>query len=125
MIKLIRSAAGALTLAGALGTTLLGAPAASAAVAPPVGPPAFACPAGSDTYNVPNRIVGPNMPALAGTVCVFAGTTAFRSVHTEGGWRIEVKDGFGSKTTNVRFYEPVLNGKAEVLTQNGRIVVKA
>lgn len=124
MNKTIRWAAGAVTLAGALGTTLLAAPGASAAVAPPVGPPAFACPAGSDAYNVPNRIAAPNQPTLAGTVCTFAGTTAFRSVNTNGGWRVEVKAGFGSRTTEVRFYEPSFNAKAEVLTQNGRVVVK-
>ena len=121
MNKTIRWAAGALSLAGALGTTLLSAPAASAALPEP---PAFACPAGSDTFNVPNRIVAPNQPAIAGTVCVFAGTTAFRSVHTNGGWRVEVKAPFGSKTTNVRFYEPTFNAKAEVLTSGGGVVVR-
>ncbi len=121
MNKTARWAAGALTLVGALGTTLLAAPAASAVVPEP---PSFACPAGSDTVNVPSRIVAPNQPAIAGTVCVFTGTTAFRSVHTNGGWRVEVKSAFGSRTTNVRFYEPSFNGKAEVLTQNGRVVVR-
>lgn len=121
MNKIARWTAGALTLAGALGTTLLTAPAASAVLPEP---PSFACPTGSDTVNVPNRIVAPNQPAIAGTVCVFTGTTAFRSVHTNGGWRVEVKSAFGSKTTDVRFYEPTFNGKAEVLTQNGRVVVR-
>jgi hypothetical protein len=121
MNKTARWAAGALTLASALGTTLLAGPAASAAVP---APPSFACPAGSDSFNVPNRIVAPNQPEIAGTVCVFTGTTAFRSVHTNGGWRVEVKSAFGSRTTNVRFYEPTFNGKAEVLTQNGRVVVR-
>lgn len=122
MKKTARWAAGALTLAAALGTTLLSAPAASAVVLPE--PPAFVCPTGSDTFDVPNHIVSPNQPAIAGTVCVFAGTTAFRSVHTNGGWRVEVKSVFGSRTTNVRFYEPTFNAKAEVLTQNNRVVVK-
>jgi hypothetical protein len=122
MIKTIRWAAGALTLAGSIGATLLAAPAASAATLP--APPSFACPTGSDTFNVPSRLAGPNQPAVAGTVCVFTGTTAFRSVHTNGGWRVEVKSAFGSSTTNVRFYEPALNGKAEVLTQGGRVVVR-
>ncbi len=121
MNKTVRWAAGALSLAGAIGTTLLAAPAASAAVA---GPPSFACPAGSDSFDVPNHIVAPNQPAVAGTVCVFTGTTAFRSVHTNGGWRVEVKSAFGSRTTNVRFYEPTFNGKAEVLTQDNRVVVR-
>jgi hypothetical protein len=120
MNKTARWAAGALTLASALGTTLLTAPAASAVTAPP----SFTCPAGSDSYNVPNRIAAPNQPAIAGTVCVFAGTTAFRSVNTNGGWRVEVKSAFGSRTTNVRFYEPSFNAKAEVLSQNGSVVVR-
>ena len=121
MNKTVRWAAGALTLAGALGSTLLTAPAASAALPEP---PAFACPAGSDSYEVPNDIAAPNQPTLAGTVCVFAGTTAFRSVHTNGGWRVEVKAPFGSNSTNVRFYEPTFNDKAEVLTKNDEVVVQ-
>jgi hypothetical protein len=122
MKKTVRWGSGALTLAGALGATLLPATAASATVLPP--PPGFVCPAGSDTVSVPSTITGPNQPALAGTVCVFSGTTAFRLVHTNGGWRAEVNSVFGSRTTNVRFYEPVLNGKVEVVTQNGRVVVR-
>jgi hypothetical protein len=120
--KTVRWGAGALTLAGALGATLVPAAAASAAVLPPT--PGFACPAGSDAVDVPSTITGPNQPALAGTVCVFSGTTAFRLVHTNGGWRAEVKSAFGSRTTDVRFSEPVLNGKVEVVTQNGRVVVR-
>jgi hypothetical protein len=122
MKKTVRWGAGALTLAGAFGASLLPATAASADVVPP--PPGFVCPDGSDTINVPSTLTGANQPALAGTVCVFSGTTAFRMVHTNGGWRTEVKSVFGSSTTNVRFYEPVLNGKVEVLTQNGRVVIK-
>lgn len=122
MKKTIRWGAAALTLAGAAGTALIPAASASAAVLPP--PPGFVCPTGSDTINVPSTLTGANQPALAGTVCVFAGTTAFRAVHTNGGWRTEVKSAFGSSTTNVRFYEPVLNGKVEVLTQNGQVVIK-
>lgn len=121
MKNIVRTAAGALTLAGALGTSLLTAPAASAVLPEP---PAFACPAGSSAVNVPNRIVAPNQPTLAGTVCVLDGTTAFRSVHTNGGWRVEVKAPFGSRTTNVRFYEPSFNAKAEVLTQGSQVVVR-
>jgi hypothetical protein len=120
MNKTVRWAAGALSLAGALGTTLLSAPAASAVV-----PPSFVCPDGSDTYEVPNDIAAPNQPAIAGTVCTFAGTTAFRSVHTNGGWRVEVKAPFGSATTNVRFYEPTFHDKAEVLTKNAQVVVQS
>jgi hypothetical protein len=122
MKKTVRWGTGALVVAGALGATLPSATAASAAVVPP--PPGFVCPDGSDTVNVPSTITGANQPALAGTVCVFSGTTAFRLVHTNGGWRADVKSVFGSSTTNVRFYEPVRNGKVEVVTQNGRVVIK-
>lgn len=61
MNRTARWAAGALTLASAIGTTLLAAPAASAALPEP---PSFACPAGSDSFNVPNRIVAPTSPVL-------------------------------------------------------------
>jgi hypothetical protein len=120
--KTVRWGTGALTFAGMLGATLLPATAASAAVLPP--PPGFVCPAGSDTVNAPSTLTGVNQPALAGTVCVYSGTTAFRLVHTNGGWRAEVKSVFGSRTTDVRFYEPVLNGRVEVVTQNGQVVVR-
>ena len=120
MKNTVRWGAGALTIAGAIGATLLTAPAASAVVEPP----AFTCPDGSDQVNVPSELTGTNQPAIAGTVCVFAGTTAFRSVDTNGGWRVEVKSTFGSSTTDVRFYEPVLNAKQEVVTQNDEVVVK-
>jgi hypothetical protein len=121
--KTIRWGLSSLLTAGALGATLLPAAAASAAVVP--SPPGFSCPAGSDMINVPSTISGPNQPALAGNVCVFAGTTAFRSVNKNGGWRVEVKSLFGSRTTNVLFYEPSFNNaKVEVVTQNGRVVVK-
>jgi hypothetical protein len=121
MNKTMRWATGTISLAGAIGASLLTAPIASAVVP---APPSFACPAGSDSVDVPNHIVAPNQPAIAGTVCVFAGTTAFRSVHSNGGWRFEVKAPFGSRTTNVRFYEPTFNAKAEVLTQGTQVVVK-
>jgi hypothetical protein len=121
MNKTVRWAAGTLSLAGALGTTLLSAPAASAVVP---APPSFVCPDGSDTYEVPNDIAAPNQPDIAGTVCTFAGTTAFRSVHTNGGWRVEVKDPFGSDSTNVRFFEPTFNDKAEVLSRGDEVVVR-
>ena len=121
MKNIVRTAAGAFTLAGALASTLLAAPAASAALPEP---PSFACPAGSTAVNVPNRIAAPDQPALAGTVCVVTGTTAFRSVHTNGGWRVEVKSPFGSRSTNVRFFEPTFNAKAEVLSQGNQVVVR-
>ena len=77
MKKTARWGAAALILAGAAGTALIPAASASAAVLPP--PPGFVCPTGSDTINVPSTLTGANQPALAGTVCVFAGTTAFRA----------------------------------------------
>jgi hypothetical protein len=120
--KTVRWAAGTATLVAAAGMSLLPVATASAAVP---GPPAFTCPAGSDQYNVPSTITGPNQPALAGAVCTFAGTTAFRSVHTNGGWRVQVNSAFGSRTTNVMFYEPSFNNaKVQVQTQNGRVVIK-
>lgn len=121
MTRTVRWAAGAATLVAAAGMSLLPSATASAVVP---GPPAFSCPAGSDQYDVPSTITGPNQPVLAGTVCTFAGTTAFRSVHTNGGWRIEVKSPFGSTTTNVMFYEPSFNNaRIQLQTRNGRVVI--
>ncbi|HEV7654805.1 MAG TPA: hypothetical protein VGP36_08735 [Mycobacteriales bacterium] len=122
MNKTVRWAAGAATLVAAAGVSLLPTATASAAVP---APPGFTCPAGSDTYDVPSTITGPNQPALAGTVCTFAGTTAFRSVSKNGGWRVQVNSAFGSRTTNVMFYEPSFNNaKIQVQAQNGRVVIK-
>ena len=127
MKKTIRWSAGVVAIAGAAATTLLTAAPASAAPAPAVtAPGVFVCDPGSTQIDVPNPLAAQaNQPSLAGSVCTFAGTTAFRYVDTNGGWRVEVKSVFGSKTTNVRFYEPSFNVKPiEVITQGSKVVIK-
>ena len=83
MNKTVRLGLSSLLTAGALGAALLQAPAASAN-------PGFVCPTGSDTIPARYGTAADGTPTLAGTVCVFAGTTAFRSLdETAGGvrWR--------------------------------------
>jgi hypothetical protein len=109
MNKSVKLGLSSLITAGALGATLLQAPAASAA-------PGFVCPAGSDT--IPARY------GIAGTVCVFAGTTAFRSLDETAGWRAVAKDVFGSPTTDVIFTRTVDRAKVEVIYKSGRLEIK-
>jgi hypothetical protein len=106
--KTIRWGLSSLLTVGALGATLLQAPAASAN-------PGFVCPDGSDSIPATIGTAPDGSLLIAGTVCVFAGTTAFRSVDTTAGWRVEVKSLFGSKTTDVRFYVPTTNNQVEVI----------
>jgi ABC-type sugar transport system substrate-binding protein len=108
--KTVRWGASSLLAAAAVGATLLAAPAASAATAG-----GFVCPAGSDTFVVPSTQGPVGQPPVAGTVCTFAGTTAFRSVDKTAGWRFEVKSPFGSKTSDVRFYIPGTSVTAEFI----------
>jgi alpha-D-ribose 1-methylphosphonate 5-phosphate C-P lyase len=116
--KTVRWGLSSLLTAGALGAALVQAPAASAVEG-------FVCPAGSDTIPVPFAWTASGVPILAGTVCVFTGTTAYRLVDMSAGWRVEVKSLFGSTTTDVRFYNPTTNGKVELIyTQLGRIQIK-
>jgi hypothetical protein len=117
MNKAIKLGLSSLLTAGALGATLLQAPAASAN-------PGFVCPAGSDTIQVPYAFTSTNTPLLAGTVCVFSGSTAYRSLDLTAGWRAEVKDVFGSPTTDVRFYNPTTGGKVEVIYRSGGLEIK-
>ena len=112
MNKTVKLGLSSLLTAGALGATLLQAPAASAN-------PGFVCPAGSDTIPVPY-----STGQLAGTVCVFSGTTAFRELDLTAGWRAVAKDVFGSPTTDVIFTRTVDRAKVEVIYKSGRLEIK-
>lgn len=114
MNKSVKLGLSSMLTAGALGAGLLLAPAANADFG-------FACPAGSDTIAVPAT---PGSPTLAGTVCVFSGTTAFRSVDTNAGWRAVAKATFGSPTTDVQFTRTQDRNKIEVLYKSGRLEIK-
>ncbi len=117
MNKTVKLGLSSLLTAGALGATLLQAPAASAN-------PGFVCPTGSDTIPVPYAMGVDNTPLLAGTVCVFSGTTAFRELDLTAGWRAVAKDVFGSPTTDVIFTRTVDRAKVEVIYKSGRLEIK-
>jgi hypothetical protein len=117
MNKTVKLGLSSLLTAGALGAGLLQAPAASADFG-------FVCPAGSDTIPVPYAMDANNTPLLAGTVCVFAGTTAFRSLDMEAGWRAVAKDFYGSPTTDVIFNQTSTGRKVEVIYKSGRLEIK-
>jgi hypothetical protein len=117
MNKTVKLGLSSLITAGALGAAMLQAPAASAA-------PGFVCPAGSDTIPARYGTAADGTPAIAGTVCVFAGTTAFRSLDETAGWRAVAKDVFGSPTTDVIFTRTVDRAKVEVIYKSGRLEIK-
>jgi hypothetical protein len=117
MNKTVKLGLSSLLTAGALGATLLQAPAASAN-------PDFVCPAGSDTIPAVYGHAADGTPLLAGTVCVFAGTTAFRSVDMTAGWRAFAKDVYGSPTTDVLFNQTSTGRKVEVIYKSGRLEIK-
>jgi hypothetical protein len=106
-----------LLTAGALGAALLQAPAASA-------DPGFVCPTGSDTIPAPYAIAPDNTPLLAGTVCVFAGTSAYRSLDETAGWRGVAKEVYGSPSTDVIFTNTQTRAKVEVIYKSGRLEIK-
>ena len=114
MNKTVKLGLSSLLTAGALGAGLLQAPAASADFG-------FVCPAGSDTIPVTTTSTS---TTLAGTVCVFAGTTAFRSLDEEAGWRAVAKDVYGSPTTDVQFTNTQTRNKIEVIYKSGRLEIK-
>jgi hypothetical protein len=114
MNKSVKLGLGSMLTAGALGAGLLLAPAASADFG-------FVCPTGSDTIAVP---AAPGSTTLAGTVCVFSGTTAYRSLDTNAGWRAVAKATFGSPTTDVQFTQTSTRNKIEVLYKGGRLEIK-
>jgi hypothetical protein len=117
MNKTVKLGLSSLLTAGALGAALLQAPAASA-------DPNFVCPTGSDT--IPARYgTAPDGSALiAGTVCVFSGTSAFRSLDETAGWRAVAKDVYGSPTTDVIFTNTQSRDKVEVIYKSGRLEIK-
>ena len=117
MNKTVKLGLSSVLTVGALGAALLQAPAASAN-------PGFVCPAGSDTIPAPYGTAADGTPTLAGTVCVFAGTTAFRSLDETAGWRAVAKDVFGSPTTDVIFTNTQTRNKVEVIYKSGRLEIK-
>lgn len=108
---------GSVLTAGALGAALLQAPAASAN-------PNFVCPTGSDTIPARYGTAADGTPLIAGTVCVFSGTSAFRSLDETAGWRAVAKEVFGSSSTDVIFTNTQTGRKVEVIDKSGRLEIK-
>ena len=110
---------GSVVVAGALGAVLIPAASASAAET-------SVCAATDDVIAVPYAFAADGTPELAGTVCVFAGTTQFDSVDITPGWQAEVKaDGTGSSArTEVRFSEPTTNDRVELKYEPGKTEIK-
>jgi len=117
MNKTVTMGLSSLLTAAALGATLLQAPAASAN-------PGFVCPTGSDTIPAPYANAADGTPLLAGTVCVFAGTSAYRSLDMTAGWRAVAKDPYGSPTTDVIFTNTQTQAKVEVIYKSGKLEIK-
>ena len=117
MNKTVKLGLSSLLTAGALGAALLQAPAASAN-------PFFVCPTGSDTIPAKYGTAPDGSPLIAGTVCVFSGTSAFRSLDETAGWRAVAKDFYGSPTTDVIFTNTQTGKKVEVISKSGRLEIK-
>ena len=86
----------------------------------------FVCPAGTDTIAVPYGYTSDGQALLAGTVCVYTGTTRFATLDTSTGWTAEVKsDGSGSGAkTDVRFTRTTDRKRVELIYEPGRTVIK-
>jgi hypothetical protein len=117
--KSLKLSLGSVVVAGALGAVLIPAVSASASVAP-------GCAATDDAIDVPYAFAADGTPELAGTVCVFAGTTQFDSVDITPGWQAQVKaSGSGSSArTEVRFSNPTTNDRVELRYEPGRTEIK-
>ena len=118
MKKSLKLSLGSVVVAGALGAVLIPAVSASATVSP--------CAATDDSIAVPYAFAADGTPELAGTVCVFAGTTQFDSVDITPGWQAQVKaTGTGSSArTEVRFSEPTTNDRVELRYEPGKTEIK-
>ncbi len=119
MKKLLTASLGSvIVVAGAMGAVLVPAVSASASAA--------VCAAGDDAIDVPFAFDKDGTPELAGTVCVFAGTTQFDSVWVAPGWTAAVKaDGTGTAArTEVRFSNPTTGDRVELRDEPGRIQIR-
>ena len=108
---------GSVVVAGALGAMLLPATAASAV-------DVATCPTGTDAVEVPYAFAADNTPELAGTVCVFSGTTQFATMTVTPGWRGEVKSDGSDGRTEVRFTEPATRDRVDLRYAPGRMEIK-
>jgi hypothetical protein len=84
----------------------------------------FTCPPGSDGIDVPYAFAPDNQPLLAGTVCVFTGTTRFQSVDVAAGWTAEIKSDGSKGRTDVRFTQTDTGDRVELRYEPGRTEIK-
>ena len=119
MKKSLKLSLGSVVVAGALGAVLVPAVSASAT-------DASVCATIDDAIAVPYAYAADGTPELAGTVCVFAGTTQFDSVDVTPGWQAEVKaSGTGSNArTEVRFSNPTTGDRVELRYEPGKTEIK-
>jgi hypothetical protein len=114
----VRLGLGSFLVAGAVGAMVLPATSAWATEG-------FVCPVGTDTIEVPFAWSADNVPSLAGTVCVDAGTTFLNTVDVNKPWRATVKStGASSKGLDIRFKNPKTGDKIELIYAKGRTVIK-
>ena len=122
MKKSAKLSLGSLAVAGAFGAMLIPATSASATDAPAA--PAFACPAQTDTVEVPYAFAADNTPQLAGVVCVEAGGTAFETMNVTPGWSAQQKSDGSDGRTEVRFSEAATRDRVELRYEAGRTEIK-
>jgi hypothetical protein len=115
--KSLKLSLGSVVVAGTMGAMVLPAAAASATEG-------FTCPTGTDQIEVPYAFTADNTPLLAGTVCVFSGTTRFASVDVTDGWTAQVKSGTSIDRTDVRFANSATRDKVELRYEPGRTEIK-
>jgi hypothetical protein len=115
-VRILGSTISSLLAAGTIGLAFL--PATASATE------GFVCPTGTDSIAVPHGFDANSQPELAGTVCVFAGTTRFQSVDVEPGWSADVKSDGSKGRTEVRFTNASTGDRVELRYEPGKTVIK-
>jgi hypothetical protein len=87
-------------------------------------PAEFACPAGTDTIEVPYGYTADNTALLAGTVCVRTGTTTYSSMNVSAGWSAELKSDGTKGRTEIRFTNRSTGAKLDLRYAPGRTEIK-
>lgn len=117
MKKSLKLSLASVAVAGAMGAMLLPATAASATEG-------FACPDGTSAVEVPYAYTDDGTPELAGTVCVFTGTTTFAVMDVTDGWSAQLKSAGTKGRTEVRFTENSTGDRVELRYEPGRTEIK-
>ena len=117
MKKSVKLSLGSVLVAGAMGAMLLPATAASATEG-------FVCPDGTSAVEVPYAYADDGTPQLAGTVCVFTGTTTFATMDVADGWSAQLRSTGTKGRTEVRFTEVSTGHRVELRYEPGRTEIK-